>query len=248
MGEVQLDDNGNGGSSQDVEETEEDAEGKEKGINEEFNVEDRQKKKTVEDYQLIRLFTDTDTSDRSKHLEDLQMFDVENDGMRSQNGNGDRNFENCCDSSVKRKDEATFLIDGQYLSDGVNTLGDKAEQVCTIDNSDVTGHLCSDEDRCCRKVDKSIASVQCCENIRINNTELVSKSTYETHNRTLKNSVRECFSGNRLTVVNRGDGGVDGVLRQGHQERLHLKWHLQQQVNPQDWISLCSLSEYHCSM
>ncbi|PSN38360.1 hypothetical protein C0J52_06915 [Blattella germanica] len=52
------------------------------------------------------------------------------------------------------------------------------------------------------------------------------------------------FGNNRLSVVNRGSGGIDGVLRQGHQERLHLKWHIEQQVSTRDWISLCNLGKF----
>jgi hypothetical protein len=241
--EVQLDDNGNNGSSQDVEETEEDAEGREKGNSEEFNVEDCQKKTTLEECQLVRPFIDTHTMDKSEPLENLQMFHVEDEGGRSQNDNGNRDFENLSYTNVRKEDEATFIIDGQNLSDA---LDDKAEQICTINNSDVIGHLCSDEDTYCRRVDKSNASVQNHENTRKTDAELLSNSKCKSHNGTLRTSEwQECFSGNRLIVVNQGDGGVGSVLRQGHQERLHLKWRLQEQVSPQDWISLCNLSEYH---
>jgi hypothetical protein len=233
--EVQLDDNGNNGASQDVEETEEDAEGKEKGNNEGFNVEDHQKEKTLEECRLVRPFIDSHTMNKSEPLENLQMFHVEGEGGRSQNDNENRNFENLNDTNVRKEDEATFVIDRQNLSDGVTALDDKVEQIHVLDNSDVVGHSFSDEDR-------SIASVQ-------NDAELVLNSRCKSHSRTLRTSEwQECFSGNELIVVNLGDDGVGSVLRQGHQERLHLKWHLQQQVSPRDWISLCSLSEYHHSV
>ncbi|KAJ9575739.1 hypothetical protein L9F63_007385, partial [Diploptera punctata] len=51
----------------------------------------------------------------------------------------------------------------------------------------------------------------------------------------------ESVNGNRLSVVNRSSGAVDGVLRLGHQERLFIVWHIQQQVSSRDWISLCSI-------
>lgn len=239
--EVQLDDNGNNGASQDVEETEEDAEGEDKGNSEEFNVEDHQKKKTLEECRLVRPFIDSHAMDKSEPLENLQMFHVEDEGGRSQNDNENRNFENLSDTNVRKEDEATFVIDRQNLSDGVNALDDKAEQIHTIDNSD--------EDTYYRRVDRSIASVQNHENMRKNDAEIVLNSKCKSHSRTLRTSEwQECFSGNQLIVVNQGDDGVGSVLRQGHQERLHLKWHLQQQVSPRDWISLCSLSEYHHSV
>lgn len=247
MDKVQLDDNGNNGSNQDVEETEEDNEGKEKGSSEEFNVEVCQKKETVKDCQLFRPFTYTHTVDKSQPVEDLPMVDVEDEGVRTQNCNGNRNVEHCVDMNVKKKDEATFLVDEQYLSDD-DTLGDKTKLICTANNSDVIGHLCSDKNRPCRRVGESVASVQNHENINMNDSELASDNKCKIHNRMVRNSEwQKCLSGNQLTVVNCGDGSVDSVLRQGHQERLHLKWHLQQQVSSRDWISLCSLSEYYCS-
>ena len=60
---------------------------------------------------------------------------------------------------------------------------------------------------------------------------------------TQEDAREESVSGNRLSVVNRGSGGVDGVLRLGHQERLHVVWHIQQQISSRDWISLCSYGE-----
>lgn len=249
MEEVQLDDNGNNGAGQDVEETEEDAEGKKKGNSKEFNVEDHQKKKTLEECRLVRPFIDTHTVDKSEPLENLQMFHVEDESGTSMNDNENRNYESLSDTNVRKEDEATFVIDRQNLSDGVNALDDKAEQIHTVDKSDVIGHLCSDEDTYYRRVDRSIASVQNHENMKKNDAELVLNSKCKFHSRTLRTSEwQECFSGNQLIVVNQGDDGVGSVLRQGHQERLHLKWHLQQQVSPRDWISLCSLSEYHHSV
>lgn len=247
--EVHLDDNGNNGASQDAEETEEDAEGKEKRNGEEFNVEDHQKIKTLEEFRLVRPFIDTHSMDKSEPLENLEMFHIEDEGGRSQNDNENRNFENLSDTNVRKEDQATFVIDRQNLSDGMNALDGKAEQIHTIDNSSVIGHLCSDGGTYCRRVVRSIASVQNHENMRRNDAEEVLNSKCKSDSRTLRASEwQECFSGNQLIVVNQGDDGVGSVLRQGHQERLHLKWHLQQQVSPQDWISLCSLSEYYHSV
>jgi hypothetical protein len=241
--EVQLDDNGNNGSSQDVEETEEGAEGEEKASIEELNVEDCQKNRTLEECNLVRPFVDT--VDKSEPLENLQIFHVEDESRRRKNDNGNRNVENLSDTNIRREYEATFIVDGQNLNEEVNAV-DEAKQMCTIDNSDVNGHLCSDEDAYCTRVNRSIAGVQNHERMRKNDAELVLHRKCKSHNRTLSSSEwQECFSGNHLIVVNQGDGDVCSVLRQGHQERLHLKWHLQQQVSPQDWISLSSLSEYH---
>jgi hypothetical protein len=232
-----------------VEETEEDTERKEKGSSEEFNVEDCQKKDTINlGCQLIRPLTDTHTVGKSDPGEDLRMFDIEDEGARIQIDNGNRNVEHCVDMSVKKKDQATFLVDEQYLS-GDDTLGDKTKQICTIDNGDVIGHLCCDKNRHCRMVDESVASVQNCENIRMNGLEVASYNKCKIHNMMLRNSEwQKSFNGNELTAVNCGDGGVDSVLRQGRHERLYLKWNLKQQVSSRDWISLCSMSEYCYSM
>jgi hypothetical protein len=246
--EVQLDDNGNNGSNQDVEETEEDAKDKKKENNEELNVEDHQKERTLEDCQCIRPFIDTHSMDRSEPLDDLQMFHAKDEDKGSQSDKGNINFENCSNKDVRKKDATTFFAAGQYLRERVNTCDDKANQICIIDNNDVFGHLCGDEGRCCKRVDESDASVHSHENIT-SVAELVSNSKCKTHNRKLKTSEwQESVSGNELIVVNCGDGGVCNILRQGHQEHLHLKWHLQQQVSPQDWICLCSLREYHYSI
>lgn len=247
MDKVQLDDNGNSGSNQNVEETEEDSEGKEKGSSEEFNVEISQTRETVKDCHLSGPFTDTHSVDKTDPVKDLPVFDIEVEDVRTQNDNGNRNVECGVDVSVRKKDEATFLVDEQYLCDG-DILGDKTKQMCTVINSDVIGHLCGGKSRPCRSVDESVASVQNHENINMNDTELASDNKCKIRNRLLSNSEwQKCLSGNRLTVVNCGDGSVDTVLRQGQQECLHLKWHLQQQVSSQDWISLCSLSEYYYS-
>jgi hypothetical protein len=246
--EVQLDNNGNNGSSQDVEEAEEGAEGKDKGNNGEFKVEDCQKNRSLEEFHLVRSFIDIHTVDKSEPLENSQMFCVDESG-RSGNDNGNRNAEDSDDTYVKKEDETTLIVDRQNVDDGVNGVDDKAEQMHTNMNSDVTGQLCSDEDTYCRRVNRSFDSVQNHESMRKNDAELVLNSKCTSRNRVFSTSEwQECFSGNQLIVVNQGDGGVADVLRQGHQERLHLKWHLQQQVSPQDWISLSSLSEYHHSV
>jgi hypothetical protein len=235
--EVQLDDNGNNGSSQDAEETEEGAEGKEKGSSKEFNVEDCHKNRTIEERHLVRPFIDANTVDKSEPPENFQIFHVEEESGRSQNDNGNRNVENFSGTNVRKEDEATFIVDGQNLNGEANAV-DEAKQMCTIDNSD--------EDSYCRRVNRSAASVHNHECMRKNDAELVLNSKCKSHNGMLSSSEwQECFSGNQLIVVNQGDGGVGSVLRRGRQERLCLKWHLQQQVSPQDWISLSSLSEYH---
>jgi hypothetical protein len=243
--EVQLDDNGNNGSSQDVEETQEGARGKEKGSREECNVEDCRKNRTVEECHPVRPFIDTNTADKSEPLENLQIFHVEEESGRSQNGNGNRNIENLSDTNVRKEDEATFIIDGQNLNEEVNAV-DEAKQMCAVDNCDVIGHLCSDEDAHCRRADRSTAGVQNHGSMKKNDAELVLNSTCKSRSRMFSSSEwQECCSGNQLIVVNQGHGGAGSVLRQGRRERLCLKWRLQQQVSPQDWISLSSLSEYH---
>jgi hypothetical protein len=232
-----------------VEETEEDAKDKKKGNCEEFNVEDHQQEKPLEDCQCIRPFIDTHPTDRSERLGDLQMFHAEDEESRLQNDKGNRNFENCSNTNVTKKDATTFFPAGQYFRDEVNTCDDKAKETCTMDNNGVMDDLCGDEDRCSKRVDESNASVHNHKNIRKSVAEVVSNSKCKTHNRMMKTSEwQERFSGNELIVVNCGDGGLCNVLRQSHQECLHLKWHLQQQVSPQDWISLCNLSEYHYSI
>jgi len=229
-----------------VEETEEDAEDKRKGNCEEFNVEDHQKERALEDCQCIRPFIDMHPIDKSEPLEYSETFHAEDEDAGCQNDKGNRNFENYSNTNVRKKDATTFFAPGKYLRNSVNTCDYKAKEMCTIDNNDVMDHLCGDEDGCSQRVDESNASVQNHENVRENVAEVVSNSKCKTHNRMIKPSEwQDSFGGNKLLVVNSGDGGMCSVLRQGHQERLHLKWSLQQQVSPQDWISLCNLSEYH---
>jgi hypothetical protein len=230
-----------------VEETEEDAKDSKKGNCEEFNVEGHQQERASEVCQCIRPFIDTHPMDRSERLEDLQMFHAEDEDLGCQNDKGNTNFESWSNTNVRKKDATTFFPAGQYLRDRVNTCDDKAKELCTIDNNGVMDDLCGDGDRCSKRVYESNASIHNHENIR-GVAEVVTNSKCKTHYRMIKTSEwQESYSGNELIVVNCGDGGVCNVLRQGHQEHLHLKWHLQQQVSPRDWISLCNLSEYHYS-
>ncbi|XP_069683544.1 E3 ubiquitin-protein ligase HECW2-like isoform X2 [Periplaneta americana] len=190
LDEVQLDDNGNNGPNQDVEETQEDGEEDDTGSSGEFTRTGSRRRRSVGGRNLVKPLSNMD---KSATDEDSQACDGGDEGARGRGSDGGGNINTAgveiCSNSNLRK--ARYAVAEQCLNGDSGPAGD------------VFGDQC----------------------------------------RTRHRVPMECFGSNRLSVVNRGSGGIDGVLRQGHQERLHLKWHIQQPVSPRDWIALCSLNE-----